>query len=157
MNQNANAVADKEGVEIRTYSVIYKIVEELRDAMEGLLVPEEVEDIVGSAEVRATFRPARVLSLKSGVKRNPKPRAVANSIACWCSSSLIAIRARNISGMNSAAPSIRPICWSSRTFTPPAKHPSRALPANLSRPPSAKLATRTSTMCARCKSPSNFF
>jgi translation initiation factor IF-2 len=57
---NARQLAEQEGVEIRTYSVIYKIVEELRDAMEGLLVPEEVEDIVGSAEVRATFRASRV-------------------------------------------------------------------------------------------------
>src|SRR4051812_6142643 len=57
---NARQLAEQEGVEIRTYSVIYKIVEELRDAMEGLLAPEEVEDIVGSAEVRATFRASRV-------------------------------------------------------------------------------------------------
>ncbi len=57
---NARQLADQEGVEIRTYSVIYKIVEDLRDAMEGLLEPEEVEDIVGTAEVRATFRASRV-------------------------------------------------------------------------------------------------
>jgi translation initiation factor IF-2 len=57
---NARQLAAQEGVEIRTYSVIYKIVEELRDAMQGLLAPEEVEDIVGSAEVRATFRASRV-------------------------------------------------------------------------------------------------
>ena len=57
---NARQLAQQEGVEIRTYSVIYKIVEDLRDAMEGLLEPEEVEDIVGTAEVRATFRASRV-------------------------------------------------------------------------------------------------
>jgi translation initiation factor IF-2 len=57
---NARQLADQEGVEIRTYSVIYKIVEDLRDAMEGLLEPEEVEDIVGTAEVRTTFRASRV-------------------------------------------------------------------------------------------------
>jgi translation initiation factor IF-2 len=57
---NARQLAVQEGVEIRTYSVIYKIVEELRDAMQGLLAPEEVEDVVGSAEVRATFRASRV-------------------------------------------------------------------------------------------------
>src|SRR5918998_3764734 len=53
-------VADREGVEIRLYSVIYKIVEELRQAMEGLLAPEEVEDTVGTAEVRQTFRASRI-------------------------------------------------------------------------------------------------
>jgi translation initiation factor IF-2 len=57
---NAAQVADNEGVEIRTYSVIYKIVEDLRDAMEGLLEPEEVEESVGTAEVRATFKASRV-------------------------------------------------------------------------------------------------
>jgi translation initiation factor IF-2 len=58
--QNARQVAEREGVEIRTYSVIYKIVEELRDAMEGLLEPEEVEETVATLEVRATFRASRV-------------------------------------------------------------------------------------------------
>jgi len=57
---NAARVADREGVEIRTYSVIYKIVEELRAAMEGLLEPEEVEEPVGTVEVRATFKASRV-------------------------------------------------------------------------------------------------
>jgi translation initiation factor IF-2 len=57
---NARQVAEQEGVEIRTYSVIYKVVEELRDAMEGLLEPEEVEETVGTAEVRATFKASRV-------------------------------------------------------------------------------------------------
>ena len=56
----ARQVADREGVEIRTYSVIYKIVEELRDAMQGLLAPEEVEETVGTAEVRQTFRASRI-------------------------------------------------------------------------------------------------
>ena len=53
-------MARSEGVEIRGYSVIYKVVEDLRDAMEGLLEPEEVEEIVGQAEVRATFKASRI-------------------------------------------------------------------------------------------------
>src|SRR5256884_9062662 len=57
---DARAVAEREGVEIRTYSVIYNIVEELRSAMEGMLAPEEVETTVGTAEIRATFRASRV-------------------------------------------------------------------------------------------------
>jgi translation initiation factor IF-2 len=57
---NAAQVADQEGVEIRTYSVIYNIVEELRAAMEGLLEAVEVEEQVGAAEVRATFKASRV-------------------------------------------------------------------------------------------------
>ncbi|MEA2443459.1 MAG: translation initiation factor [Thermoleophilales bacterium] len=56
----ARQVADREGVEIRTYSVIYKVVEELRDAMQGLLAPEEVEETVGTAEVRQIFRASKI-------------------------------------------------------------------------------------------------
>jgi translation initiation factor IF-2 len=57
---DARQVASREGVEIRTYSVIYKIVEELRAAMEGLLEPEDVEETVGTVEIRATFKASRV-------------------------------------------------------------------------------------------------
>ncbi len=57
---NAPQVAQREGVEIRTYSVIYKVIEDLRQAMEGLLDPEEIEETVGQAEIRATFRASRV-------------------------------------------------------------------------------------------------
>jgi translation initiation factor IF-2 len=57
---NAGAVAEREGVEIRTYSVIYNIIEDLRDAMEGLLDAKDVEEALGTAEVRATFKASRV-------------------------------------------------------------------------------------------------
>ena len=57
---NARQVADTEGVQIRGYSVIYKIIEDLRDAMQGLLAPEEVEESVATVEIRATFKASRV-------------------------------------------------------------------------------------------------
>jgi translation initiation factor IF-2 len=57
---DARLLADREGVEIRTYSVIYRAIDELRDAMEGMLAPETVEDTVGTVEVRAIFRASRV-------------------------------------------------------------------------------------------------
>jgi translation initiation factor IF-2 len=57
---DARSVAEREGVEIRHYSVIYRAIEELRSAMQGMLKPEEVEDAVGSAEVRQIFRASRV-------------------------------------------------------------------------------------------------
>jgi translation initiation factor IF-2 len=56
----ARDVADREGVEIRTYSVIYRVIEDLRAAMQGLLEPEEVEESMGTAEVRQTFRASRI-------------------------------------------------------------------------------------------------
>jgi translation initiation factor IF-2 len=57
---DARAAAEREGVEIRHYSVIYRAIEQLRDAMQGMLAPEEVEDALGSAEVRQIFRASRV-------------------------------------------------------------------------------------------------
>src|SRR5579884_3143730 len=57
---DARAAAEREGVEIRPYQVIYRAIEELRDAMQGMLAPEEVEDTLGTAEVRQTFRASRV-------------------------------------------------------------------------------------------------
>ena len=57
---DARSVAEREGVEIRHYSVIYRAIDELRSAMQGMLAPEEVEEILGSAEVRQTFRASRV-------------------------------------------------------------------------------------------------
>ncbi len=57
---DARAVAEREGVEIRHYSVIYRAIDELRSAMQGMLKPEEVEEALGSAEVRQTFRASRV-------------------------------------------------------------------------------------------------
>jgi len=57
---DARAVADREGVEIRYYTVIYRAIDELRNAMQGMLAPEEVEEALGSAEVRQIFRASRV-------------------------------------------------------------------------------------------------
>jgi len=56
----ARAVAEREGVEIRHYAVIYRAIEELRDAMQGMLAPEEVEETLGTVEVRQIFRASRV-------------------------------------------------------------------------------------------------
>ena len=56
----ARQVADREGVEIRSYAVIYRAIDELRDAMQGMLAPEEVEESVGTVEVRAIFRASKV-------------------------------------------------------------------------------------------------
>ena len=52
---NTKAAADREGVDIREYDIIYKLLDEIQGAMEGLLDPEEVESPLGTAEVRAVF------------------------------------------------------------------------------------------------------
>jgi translation initiation factor IF-2 len=58
--QDARSIAGREGVEIRAYTVIYRAIEDLRSAMEGLLEPEQVEQTVATIEVRDTFRASRV-------------------------------------------------------------------------------------------------
>jgi translation initiation factor IF-2 len=57
---DARRAAEREGVDVRTYSVIYKITEDLRNAMEGLLEAIEVEETVGEAEIKQTFKASKV-------------------------------------------------------------------------------------------------
>ena len=57
---DARALADRERIEIRGYSVIYRAIDELRAAMQGMLDPDEVEETVGQVEVRQTFRASRI-------------------------------------------------------------------------------------------------
>ncbi len=57
---DARRAAEREGVDVRTYSVIYKITEDLRNAMEGLLEAVEVEETLGEAEVLQTFKASKV-------------------------------------------------------------------------------------------------
>jgi translation initiation factor IF-2 len=57
---DSRLIADREGVEIRSYTIIYKAIEELRAAMQGLLAPEEVEAPVGTLTVRQTFKASKI-------------------------------------------------------------------------------------------------
>jgi translation initiation factor IF-2 len=57
---DARQAAEREGVEIRSYAVIYRAIEELRAAMQGMLEPAEVETSLGQAEVRQLFRASRI-------------------------------------------------------------------------------------------------
>jgi translation initiation factor IF-2 len=56
----AKALAEREGVDIRTYRVIYRVIEDVRDALIGMLEPETVEEVIGHLEVRAIFRASRI-------------------------------------------------------------------------------------------------
>ncbi|MBW3609264.1 MAG: translation initiation factor IF-2, partial [Actinobacteria bacterium] len=57
---DARAVAEREGVDVRGYTVIYKVLDELRAAMEGMLDPDEVEDSLGQVEIRQIFRASKI-------------------------------------------------------------------------------------------------
>ena len=86
---DARRAAEQEGIDIRTYTVIYKVTEELRAAMEGLLDAKDVEEAVGTAEVRATFKASRVgtiagcLVTDGKVTRNANTRLVRDGTIVW--------------------------------------------------------------------------
>ncbi len=59
-NLNARRLAEKENVDIRTYTIIYDAINDVRSALEGMLAPEKKEEIAGTAEVREVFRVPKV-------------------------------------------------------------------------------------------------
>jgi translation initiation factor IF-2 len=81
-NAEARALAEREGVDLRTYRVIYQLTEDIQQALVGMLAPEQVEESLGEAEVRALFRASR-LGVIAGcyvtrgvIRRNSKIRVV---------------------------------------------------------------------------------
>jgi translation initiation factor IF-2 len=86
---DARKAAEREGVEIRTYSVIYKVTEDLRAALEGMLEPEEVEETIGQAEVKELFRASRVGTIAGcqvtdgKITRTAQVRLVREGTVAW--------------------------------------------------------------------------
>lgn len=82
----ARRLAEQEQIDIRLYSVIYKAIEEIKAAMEGMLSPDVVEEITGSAEIRETFNISKVgtiagcFVLDGTIKRNSKIRVIRDGI-----------------------------------------------------------------------------
>ncbi|MEE1208093.1 MAG: translation initiation factor IF-2, partial [Muribaculaceae bacterium] len=68
----ARRAAEREGVEIRLYSVIYNAIEEVKDAMAGMLAPEIKEEIVGTAEVMETYKISKVGTIAGAMVREGK-------------------------------------------------------------------------------------
>ena len=81
-NAEARALAEREGVEIRTYNVIYRLTEDIEQALVGMLKPVTTEETLGEAEVRALFRVSRLGTIAGSmvtsgvVRRNAKVRVV---------------------------------------------------------------------------------
>lgn len=69
---NARQVADKEEIDIRMYSIIYDAINDLKDAMEGMLSPEMKEEITGTAEIRETFKISKVGTIAGCMVTNGK-------------------------------------------------------------------------------------
>ncbi len=86
---DARRAAEREGVDIRTYSVIYKITEDLRNAMEGMLEAVEVEEIVGEAEIKQTFKASKVgriagcIVSEGKVTRDANVRLIREGTVIW--------------------------------------------------------------------------
>ena len=86
---DARRAAEREGVDVRTYSVIYKITEDLRNAMEGMLEAVEVEKTLGEAEVKQTFKASRVGRIagcvvnEGRVTRDASVRLVREGTVIW--------------------------------------------------------------------------
>ena len=83
---NAKDLADKEEIEIRTYSIIYRAIDEVKEAMEGMLSPEIKEQVIGNVEIRETFKITKVgtiagcMVLTGKVTRNSKIRLLRDGI-----------------------------------------------------------------------------
>ncbi|EKO15610.1 translation initiation factor IF-2 [Leptospira kirschneri] len=59
-NPKTIALAEKEGVQIKYYNIIYQVVDEIKLAMEGLLEPEKIEEVIGTAEIREIFKVSKI-------------------------------------------------------------------------------------------------
>jgi len=94
----ATEMADKEGVEIRYYSVIYQAIEEIEAALKGMLKPEYEERTLGQAEIRAIFRSSKIGNIAgcmvtSGViRRNAKVRLIRDGSVVVDSADLASLR-----------------------------------------------------------------
>ncbi len=69
---NARTIADNEEIDIRMYSIIYDAINDLKDAMEGMLSPEMKEEITGTAEIRETFKISKIGTIAGCMVTNGK-------------------------------------------------------------------------------------
>lgn len=88
-NVAARQLADREEIDIRTYSIIYNVIDEIKAAMEGMLSPDMVEEIVCSVEVRDVFKITKVGTvagcyvLDGKIHRNTKIRIIRDGIVIY--------------------------------------------------------------------------
>jgi translation initiation factor IF-2 len=83
---NARQLADKEEIDIRYYSIIYAAIDDLKDAMEGMLAPEMKEEVLGTAEIREIFKISKVGSIAGSmvmdgkIVKNAKMRIIRDGV-----------------------------------------------------------------------------
>ncbi len=85
----ARRAAEKDGIDIRLYSVIYKAIEEIEEAMKGMLAPEFKEEITGIAEIRETFKISKVGTIagcfvtEGKILRNSSVRVIRDGVVIY--------------------------------------------------------------------------
>lgn len=83
---NARVIADREEVDIRTYSIIYDAINDLKDAMEGMLSPDMKEEILGNVEIREVYKISKVgniagcMVMSGKITRDSKIRIIRDGI-----------------------------------------------------------------------------
>ena len=87
-DSNARAAAERESVDVRTYRIIYEAVEDVRNALEGLLKPEEKETVLGEAEVLDLFKVSKIgtvagCMVKSGLMQRGKVRVMRDGVVVY--------------------------------------------------------------------------
>ena len=88
-NAEAKSLADREGVDIRTYKVIYKLTEDIEKALVGMLTPDIVEEITGTAEVRQLFKASRIGTIagcmvtNGTIQRGSHARLIRDGVVVW--------------------------------------------------------------------------
>lgn len=86
---NAKQLADKEEIDIKTYSIIYDAIDDLKDAMEGMLSPEMKEEVTGTAEIRETFKISKIgtiagcMVIEGKIIRNAKIRLIREGVVIY--------------------------------------------------------------------------
>ena len=86
---NARQIADKEQIDIRTYSIIYDAINDIKDAMEGMLSPDFKEEITGYCEIRETFKISKIGTIagcmvtKGKILRNSEIRLIREGIVIY--------------------------------------------------------------------------
>ncbi|MCW4468299.1 translation initiation factor IF-2 [Flavobacterium sp. MFBS3-15] len=86
---SARTLADKEEIDIRNYSIIYDAIDDLKDAMEGMLSPELKEEVTGTAEIRETFKISKVGTIAGcmvtdgKIFRNSKIRLIRDGVVIY--------------------------------------------------------------------------
>ena len=89
---NARQIADKEQIDIRTYSIIYDAINDVKDAMEGMLSPDFKEEITGLCEIRETFKISKIGTIagcmvtKGKIVRNSEIRLIREGVVIFTGS-----------------------------------------------------------------------